>query len=112
MVKIEALIRPQRLEEVEAALRELSVGGMTVTEVRGMGHQRGVTHTYRGSTYTVNLVPKLKLEIVVPKERAEEVVDAIVEAARTGEVGDGKVFVVSVDAAVRIRTGEKGPSAL
>ncbi|MCA1995871.1 MAG: P-II family nitrogen regulator [Armatimonadetes bacterium] len=112
MVKIEALIRPQRLEEVEAALRELSVGGMTVTEVRGMGHQRGVTHTYRGSTYTVNLVPKLKLEIVVPKERAEEVVDAIVEAARTGEVGDGKVFVVPVDAAVRIRTGEKGPSAL
>lgn len=112
MVKIEALIRPQRLEEVEAALRELSVGGMTVTEVRGMGHQRGVTHTYRGATYTVNLVPKLKLEIVVPKERAEEVVDAIVEAARTGEVGDGKVFVVPVDAAVRIRTGEKGPSAL
>ncbi|MCA1947658.1 MAG: P-II family nitrogen regulator [Armatimonadetes bacterium] len=112
MVKIEALIRPQRLEEVEAALRELSVGGMTVTEVRGMGHQRGVTHTYRGSTYTVNLVPKLKLEIVVPKERAEEVVDAIVEAARTGEVGDGKVFVVPVDAAVRIRTGEKGPAAL
>lgn len=112
MVKIEALIRPQRLEEVEAALRELSVGGMTVTEVRGMGHQRGVTHTYRGSTYTVNLVPKLKLEIVVPKERADEVVEAIVEAARTGEVGDGKVFVVPVDAAVRIRTGEKGPAAL
>ncbi|MFN3682751.1 MAG: P-II family nitrogen regulator [Fimbriimonadaceae bacterium] len=112
MVKIEAMIRPQRLEEVEAALRELSVGGMTVTEVRGMGQQRGVTHTYRGSTYTVNLVPKLKLEIVVPEERAEEVVDAIVQAARTGEVGDGKVFVIPVDAAVRIRTGERGPAAL
>lgn len=112
MVKIEALIRPQRLEEVQEALRELSVGGMTVTEARGMGHQRGVTHTYRGSTYTVNLVPKLKLEIVVPKERAEEVVEAIVQAARTGEVGDGKVFVIPVDAAVRIRTGEKDASAL
>ncbi len=112
MVKIEALIRPQRLEEVQEALRELSVGGMTVTEVRGMGHQRGVTHTYPGSTYTVNLVPKLKLEIVVPRERAEEVADAIVEAARTGEVGDGKVFLIPVDGAVRIRTGEKGPAAL
>lgn len=112
MVKIEAMIRPQRLEEVQEALRELSVGGMTVTEVRGMGHQRGVTHTYRGSTYTVNLVPKLKLEIVVPKERAEEVVEAIVQAARTGEVGDGKVFVIPVDGAVRIRTGEKDASAL
>ncbi|MCX7800275.1 MAG: P-II family nitrogen regulator [Fimbriimonadales bacterium] len=112
MVKIEALIRPQRLEEVQEALRELSVGGMTVTEVRGMGHQRGVTHTYRGSTYTVNLVPKLKLEIVVPKERVDEVVEAIVQAAKTGEVGDGKVFLIPVDGAVRIRTGERDVAAL
>lgn len=112
MVKIEAMIRPQRLEEVQNALHELALAGLTVTEVRGMGKQRGATHTYRGSQYTVNLTPKLKIEIVVPSEIVDEVVSAIREAALTGEVGDGKIFVIPVAQAVRIRTDERGDAAL
>lgn len=112
MVKIEAMIRPQRLEEVQDALHDMNLGGLTVTEVRGMGRQRGITHTYRGSQYTLNLVPKLKIELVVPQEVAGEVVAAIVAAAQTGEIGDGKVFVTPVLQAVRIRTGEEGRAAL
>lgn len=112
MVKIEAIIRTQRLEEVQDALEALDISGMTVTEVRGMGRQKGVTHTYRGSQYTLSLTPKLKLELVVHDHESDEVVAAIQAAAQTGEVGDGKIFVIPVQTAVRIRTGEKGDTAL
>jgi nitrogen regulatory protein P-II 1 len=106
------MIRPQRIEEVQQALHELGLAGLTVTEVRGMGRQRGATHTYRGSQYTLNLTPKSKIEIVVPTEMADQVVAAIREAAVTGEVGDGKIFVIPVSEAVRIRTDERGEAAL
>jgi nitrogen regulatory protein P-II 1 len=112
MKRIECIIRPIRFEAVKAALNEIGVYGMTVTDVRGFGRQQGHTEKYRGSTYTVNLLPKIKLEIVVPDEQVEEVVAAIVEAARTGEIGDGKIFIAEVLDAVRIRTGERGEAAL
>ncbi|MGC8833774.1 MAG: P-II family nitrogen regulator [Armatimonadota bacterium] len=112
MKKIECVIRPQRLEEVKAALEELGVRGMTVLDVRGYGRQRGLTERYRGLEYTVTLLPKIKLEIVVPDELAEPVVEAIVNAARTGEIGDGKIFISTMDDAVRIRTGDRGDEAL
>ena len=112
MQKIEAIIRPIRLDQVKAALEDLGVVGMTVTDVRGYGHQRGHTEKYRGNTYVVNLLPKIKLELVVPDRVAEAVIAAVEEAARTGEIGDGKIFVSSVEQAVRIRTGERGEAAL
>ena len=112
MIKIEAVIRPQRLEEVKAALDEIGISGMTVTEVRGAGQQKGYTQHYRGAEYTVSLIQKLKLEIVVGKADTERVVAALVEAARTGEIGDGKIFLVPVTDALRIRTGERGSSAV
>jgi nitrogen regulatory protein P-II 1 len=112
MKRIECIIRPIRFEAVKAALNEIGVYGMTVTDVRGFGRQQGHTEKYRGSTYMVNLLPKIKLEIVVPDEQVEEVVAAIVEAARTGEIGDGKIFIAEVLDAVRIRTGERGEAAL
>jgi nitrogen regulatory protein P-II 1 len=112
MFKIEAMIRPQRLEAVQEALYELDLYGLTVTEVRGMGRQRGITHTFRGSSYAQNLSPRLKLEIVVNDELLNEAVDAIQQAAHTGEIGDGKIFVLPVSEVVRIRTGEKGSVAL
>jgi len=110
--KVECVIRPTKIEEVKEALSAIGVSGMTVTDVRGYGRQRGRTEKYRGNTYVVNLLPKVKLEFVVPDERAEDVVEAILEAARTGEIGDGKVFVSHVEEAVRIRTGERGEAAL
>lgn len=112
MVKIEAIIRPHKIEEVQAALDELNHHGLTVTEVKGMGMQKGVTHTYRGSTYTLNLHHKVKIECVVDDADADAMVEAIRKAAQTGEVGDGKIFLTKVDDAVRIRTGERGKSAL
>ena len=112
MQKIEAIIRPMRLDQVKQALEDIGIVGMTVTDVRGYGHQRGHTEKYRGNTYVVNLLPKVKIEIVVPDDRAEEVVEIALEAAQTGEVGDGKIFVSSVEEAVRIRTGERGDAAL
>ncbi|MEN3002550.1 MAG: P-II family nitrogen regulator [Armatimonadota bacterium] len=112
MKRIECIIRPIRFEAVKEALNEIGVYGMTVTDVRGFGRQQGHTEKYRGSTYTINLLPKLKLEVVVPDERVEEVVSAIIEAARTGEIGDGKIFITEVLDAVRIRTGERGEAAL
>jgi nitrogen regulatory protein P-II 1 len=112
MVKIEAIIRPQKLEAVQAALEELDFHGMTVTEVRGMGRQRGATYTYRGSQYTLNLGSKLKVEVVVLDGAEGEVIDAIVSSAQTGEVGDGKIFVTHLADVVRIRTGERGDAAL
>ena len=112
MQKIEAIIRPTRLDQVKAALEDLGVVGMTVTDVRGYGHQRGHTEKYRGNTYVVNLLPKIKLELVVPDRVAEAVVQAVEEAARTGEIGDGKIFVYPVTDAIRIRTQERGDDAL
>ena len=112
MKKIEAIIRPTKLDEVKAALDELGIVGMTVTDVRGYGAQRGHTERYRGNTYIVNLLPKLKVEIVVRDDQAESVIDIVEEAAQTGEVGDGKIFVEDVERAIRIRTGEEGEIAL
>lgn len=112
MIKIEAVIRPQRLEEVKAALDEIGISGMTVTEVRGAGKQKGYTQHYRGAEYTVSLIQKLKVEIVVGKMDAERVVSAIADAARTGEIGDGKIFLSPVSDAIRIRTGERGDAAV
>ena len=112
MMKVEALIRPQKLDEVKAALSEIGIKGMTVTEVRGSGKQKGFTQHYRGAEYTVNLLQKIKLEIVVPDNEAHHVALTIAEAARTGEIGDGKIFIVPVAEVIRIRTGEEGDSAL
>jgi nitrogen regulatory protein PII len=112
MKRIECIIRPIRFEAVKEALNEIGVYGMTVTDVRGFGRQQGHTEKYRGSTYTINLLPKLKIEVVVPDERVEEVVATLLEAARTGEIGDGKIFIAEVLDAVRIRTGERGEAAL
>lgn len=112
MKKIECVIRPIKIDEVKVALEAIGVVGMTVADVRGYGKQRGRTEKYRGNTYVVNLLPKVKLEIVVPDDRAEEVVEIVLDAARTGEIGDGKIFVSSVEQAVRIRTGERGDEAL
>jgi nitrogen regulatory protein P-II 1 len=112
MKKIECVIRPIKIDEVKEALESIGIVGMTVTDVRGYGKQRGRTEKYRGNTYVVNLLPKVKLEIVVPDDRAEEVVEVVLEAAQTGEIGDGKIFVATVEEAVRIRTGERGEDAL
>ena len=112
MIKVEALIRPQKLEDVKAALSEIGIKGMTVTEVRGSGKQKGFTQTYRGAEYTVNLLQKVKIEIVVPDAEAHTVANAIVEAARTGEIGDGKIFLIPVTEVIRIRTGEEGEAAV
>ena len=112
MVKIEAIIRPQRLDEVKSALDDIGVTGLTVSEVRGAGSQKGYTQHYRGAEYTVNLLQKLKVEIVTHEDRVEAIIHAIVAAARTGEIGDGKIFVYPVTDAIRIRTQERGDDAL
>lgn len=112
MQKIEAIIRPMRLDQVKQALEDIGVVGMTVTDVRGYGHQRGHTEKYRGNTYVVNLLPKIKLEIIVADAVADDALAAVEEAARTGEIGDGKIFLYPVERAIRIRTGEEGESAL
>lgn len=112
MKKIEAIIKPFKLEEVKEALAEVGVQGMTVTEVKGFGRQKGHTEIYRGSEYTVDFLPKVKIEIVVDDAQADHVVSVIVKSANTGKIGDGKVFVSSVEEAIRIRTGETGNSAV
>jgi nitrogen regulatory protein P-II 1 len=112
MKKIEAIIKPFKLEEVKDALGDVGIEGMTVTEVKGFGRQKGHTEIYRGSEYTVDFLPKIKLELVIPSDRVEAAVSAIVQAAKTGKIGDGKVFVLPVDEAVRIRTEEKGEGAV
>ncbi len=112
MKKIECVIRPMKIDEVKEALAAIGIVGMTVTDVRGYGKQRGRTEKYRGNTYVVNLLPKVKIELVIPDDREEEVVEIALDAARTGEIGDGKIFVSSVEEAVRIRTGERGEAAL
>ena len=112
MKKIEAIIKPFKLEEVKDALGEIGIEGMTVTEVKGFGRQKGHTEIYRGSEYTVDFLPKIKLEVVLADEQAENAVATIVKAAKTGKIGDGKVFISSVEEAVRIRTDEKGAAAI
>ena len=112
MKKIEAIIKPFKLDEVKEALQEAGIQGITVTEVKGHGRQKGHTELYRGAEYVVDFLPKLKLEVAVADERASEAVDAIVRAARTGRIGDGKIFVSPLDDVIRIRTGETGPEAL
>ena len=112
MKKIEAIIKPFRLEDVKDALTAAGVEGMTVTEVKGFGRQKGHTEIYRGSEYTVDFLPKLKLEMVVADNRADAAVKAIVQAAKTGKIGDGKVFVSAIETAIRIRTEESGDTAL
>lgn len=112
MKLITAVVRPHRLDEVKTALRELGVHGLTVTEASGYGRQHGHTEVYRGAEYRVDLVPKIRIEVVVADPEADPVVDAIVRAARTDRIGDGKVWVQSVDTVVRVRTGERGPDAL
>ncbi len=112
MKKIEAIIKPFKLEEVKDALGEVGIEGMTVTEVKGFGRQKGHTEIYRGSEYTVDFLPKIKLELVVADKQVDGAVAAIVKAARTGKIGDGKVFVSPVEEAVRIRTDEKGEAAV
>ena len=112
MKKIEAIIKPFKLEEVKDALGEIGVEGMTVSEVKGFGRQKGHTEIYRGSEYTVDFLPKIKLELVVADNRVEAAVAAIVKAAKTGKIGDGKVFVSTIDDAWRIRTDDRGDSAV
>ena len=112
MKKIEAIIKPFKLDDVREALSEIGVTGMTVTEVKGFGRQKGHTEIYRGSEYTVDFLPKVKLEIVVADEIVAKSVDAIVKAAKTGKIGDGKVFVLGLEEAVRIRTDERGDAAI
>ena len=112
MKKIEAIIKPFKLEEVKDALAEIGIEGMTVTEVKGFGRQKGHTEIYRGSEYTVDFLPKIKLEAVVADSIAEQAIAAIIKAAKTGKIGDGKIFVGAVEQAVRIRTEEKGEKAV
>lgn len=112
MKKIEAIIKPFKLDEVREALSNVGVMGITVSEVKGFGRQKGHTELYRGSEYTVDFLPKVKIELVVDDGRVDEIVETIIQSARTGKIGDGKIFVLPVETSVRIRTGEAGISAL
>ncbi|NRA36482.1 MAG: P-II family nitrogen regulator [Polyangiaceae bacterium] len=112
MKKVEAIIKPFKLDEVKDALSEVGIQGMTVTEVKGFGRTGGKKEVYRGSAYVVDFVPKVKLEIVVAEEQLKQVLDAVEKSAKTGRIGDGKIFVSSIDQAVRIRTGEQGDEAI
>ena len=112
MKKIEAIIKPFKIEEVKEALAEVGVQGMTVTEVKGFGRQKGHTELYRGAEYVVDFLPKVKIEVVVKTDDVDRCVDAIVNAARTGKIGDGKIFVTAVERVVRIRTGEQDETAV
>ena len=112
MKKIEAIIKPFKLEEVKDALTEVGIEGLTVTEVKGFGRQKGHTEIYRGSEYTVDFLPQVKIEVVVKDESLEQALKAITNSAKTGKIGDGKIFVVPVEQAIRIRTGESGEKAI
>ena len=112
MKKVEAIIKPFKLEEVKDALGDVGIEGMTVSEVKGFGRQKGHTEIYRGSEYTVDLLPKIKVETVVADNQKDAAVEAIIKAAKTGKIGDGKVFVTNIEDAVRIRTEEKGDAAV
>lgn len=112
MKKIEAIIKPFKLDEVKDKLNEIGIHGITVSEVKGFGRQKGHTELYRGAEYVVDFLPKIKLEMVVPDNMAEKVVDTIIKSANTGRIGDGKIFIMNLEDAVRIRTGERGDDAV
>ncbi|MCU0598857.1 MAG: P-II family nitrogen regulator [Desulfobacterales bacterium] len=112
MKKIEAIIKPFKLDDVKEALNDIGIHGMTVYEVKGYGRQKGHTEIYRGAEYAVDFIPKIKVEIVVDAERASQVAETIRLAAQTGKIGDGKIFISPIEAAIRVRTGEKGPDAI
>jgi nitrogen regulatory protein P-II 1 len=112
MKKVEAIVKPFKLDDVKEALGEVGIQGLTVTEVKGFGRQKGHSETYRGAEYIVDFLPKMKIEVVVPDALVARVVEAVERAARTGRIGDGKIFVTNVEEAVRIRTGERGEEAL
>ena len=112
MKKIEAIIKPFKLDEVKEALQEIGVQGLSVLEVKGFGRQKGHTELYRGAEYVVDYIPKVKLEIAVDDERLDAVLEAVIESARTGKIGDGKIFVMPLENAIRVRTGESGSGAL
>jgi nitrogen regulatory protein P-II 1 len=112
MKKIEAVIKPFKLDEVREALSEIGVNGLTVAEVKGFGRQKGHTELYRGAEYVVDFLPKIKIELVVSEDLVDQAIDAIIKAARTGKIGDGKIFVTNVEQVLRIRTGETGESAV
>ena len=112
MKKIDAIIQPFKLDEVKAALMAIGIDGMTISEVRGHGRQKGHKEAYRGQEYNIDLLPKIKLEMVVPGQRSEEVVEALARAAQTGKIGDGKIFISDVSEAIRIRNGDRGEAAL
>lgn len=112
MKKIEAIIKPFKLDEVKEALQSVGIHGITISEVKGFGRQKGHTELYRGAEYVVDFLPKVKVEVVVPDELVQQVVDTILKSAETGRIGDGKIFVLPIEEVIRIRTGEKGPDAL
>jgi nitrogen regulatory protein PII len=112
MKKIEAIIKPFKLDDVKEALNEIGIQGMTITEVKGYGRQKGHKEIYRGAEYVVDFIPKLKIEIVVEASRVDNVVETIAKAANTGKIGDGKIFILPVETAIRVRTGERGTDAL
>mgnify|MGYP006266243015 CR=1 FL=1 len=112
MKKVEAIIKPFKLDEVREALTELGISGMTASEVKGFGRQKGHTELYRGAEYTVDFTPKVKLEIIVEDDRVDACIEAVIQAARTGKIGDGKIFVTPVEQIIRIRTGEDGSDAI
>jgi nitrogen regulatory protein P-II 1 len=112
MKKIEAIVKPFKLDDVKEAINEIGIQGMTISEVKGYGRQKGHKEIYRGAEYVVDFIPKVKIEVVVEAAKADQVVDKIIEAAKTGKIGDGKIFVYSVEEAIRIRTGEKGQDAI
>jgi nitrogen regulatory protein P-II 1 len=112
MKKIEAIIKPFKLDEVREALSEIGVTGLTVTEVKGFGRQKGHTELYRGAEYVVDFLPKVKVEVVVPNELVDRAIEAVIKAARTGKIGDGKIFVTGIETVIRIRTGETDEAAI
>ena len=112
MKKIEAMIKPFKLDDVRESLSDIGISGMTITEVRGFGRQKGHTELYRGAEYMVDFLPKVKLEVVVPDELVDQCIEAIIETAQTGKIGDGKIFIYPVEEAIRIRTGERSDAAL
>ncbi len=112
MKKVEAIIKPFKLDDVREALSEIGVAGMTATEVKGFGRQKGHTELYRGAEYVVDFLPKVKIELVVDDSQVDQCIEAIISVARTGKIGDGKIFVTEVERVIRIRTGEEGPEAI
>ncbi len=112
MKKVEAIIKPFKLDEVKEALQEIGVQGLSVLEAKGFGRQKGHTELYRGAEYVVDFLPKVKIELVVPDDQLDPTIEAIISAAKTGKIGDGKIFVSTIEQAIRIRTGEEGPDAL